>query len=238
MDELSAKHIGAGAAEVAGETRVGERRRRWLGIGVTVGAALMLSVMAYWFPHLPGDVAITQFIQAADFGPLARLLHALNVLGFPPVVGIMYGSILLALFAFGRRWEAVAGAFGVLGGAGINFVVKFLVNRPRPSIDLVHVEHSVASPGFPAGHVLNFTVFAGFLCCLAYLRMPASWLRVTVMGLLIGFIALMGIARVDSGEHWPSDVIGGYLLGALWLAVTVRFYQWGRLRWKRVRPIA
>ena len=208
-----------------------------MGIGVAVGAAsVALSALAHWAPQFPGDVAITQFIQAADFGPLARLLHALNVLGFPPLVDFIYGGILLALFAFGGRWEAAAGTFGVLGSAGLNFAVKFLVNRPRPSILLVHVEHSVASPGFPAGHVLNFTVFAGFLCCLAYLRMPASWLRATLMGLLIGVIVLMGIARVDSGEHWPSDVIGGYLLGALWLAVTVGFYQWGRLRGKLVRP--
>ena len=46
-------------------------------------------------------------------------------------------------------------------------------------------------------------------------------------------MALMGIARIDAGEHWASDVLGGYLFGIVWLVVTVEVYAWGR---KKDRP--
>jgi len=135
----------------------------------------------------------------------------------------------------GSRWEAGAGCFGVLGGAGINALVKHLVGRPRPIAQLVHVQRVIGNPSYPAGHVLNFTVFAGFLCYLVHMRMQPAWGRDALLALLLGMIALMGIARIASGEHWPSDVLGGYLLGALWLGVTVRFYRWGRRAFARAR---
>ena len=207
------------------------RRGRWTAIAILVGvAALLLSVAAHRAPGLPGDVLITRSVQRVDARMLDLPLDALNTLGFPPLVDVVYGGIILAFFASGRRWEAAAGGFDVLGSAGLNALVKHLVDRPRPSPQLVEVEHSISNPSFPAGHVLNFTAFAGFLCCLAYLRMRPSWRRSTLIALLGAMIALMGVARVESGEHWPSDVLGGYLLGALWLAVTMRFYEWGRRR--------
>jgi undecaprenyl-diphosphatase len=93
---------------------------------------------------------------------------------------------------------------------------------------LVHVAHHLPGSSFPAGHVLNFTVFAGFLCYLTCVQLAPSWLRTALIAFLVAMIALMGIARIYAGEHWPSDVLGGYLLGILWLATTVEFYRWGR----------
>jgi undecaprenyl-diphosphatase len=45
---------------------------------------------------------------------------------------------------------------------------------------------------------------------------------------LLLIVALMGLARIDAGEHWASDVLGGYLFGILWLIVTVELYARGR----------
>jgi undecaprenyl-diphosphatase len=78
--------------------------------------------------------------------------------------------------------------------------------------------------------VLNFTVFAGLLCYLAWVRLAPSALRTTLVALLLVMIALMGAARIHSGEHWASDVLGGYLIGGLWLAATIEIYRWGRRR--------
>ena len=99
--------------------------------------------------------------------------------------------------------------------------------RPRPPIDLIHVERTIHNSTFPAGHVLNFTVFAGFLCYLACVRLRPSWRRTILVAFLLVMIVIMGIARIASGEHWPSDVLGGYLLAGAWLWVTISFYRLG-----------
>ncbi len=51
-------------------------------------------------------------------------------------------------------------------------------------------------------------------------------------------IALIGLARVYSGEHWFSDVVGGYLFGSIWLVLTIRFYDWGKSRFLVNQPTA
>ena len=51
---------------------------------------------------------------------------------------------------------------------------------------------------------------------------------VVFVGMLV---VLMSFARIYSGQHWASDILAGVLLGALWLAVTIRLYLWGPPRW-------
>jgi undecaprenyl-diphosphatase len=48
----------------------------------------------------------------------------------------------------------------------------------------------------------------------------------------------MGMSRIYLGHHWFSDVMGAYLLGSLWLALTIRFYRWGKTRYFIRQPVA
>lgn len=108
-----------------------------------------------------------------------------------------------------------------------------VVDRPRPSPDLIQVWNASLDGGkfsFPAGHVQVYVAVFGFLLYLAYVSPSRSWTRSGVLiicGLLIG---LIGLARVYSGEHWFSDAVGGYLLGSIWLVLTIYFYRWGKAR--------
>ncbi len=191
---------------------------------------VVLATLAHRTPYFPIDLTLTRSVQGVHAPWLDAPLMVLNRVGFPPLVGVIYGSIILVFFAAGRRWEAVAAAFAVLGGAGLNHLAKLIVARPRPDSELIAVEHHINNGTFPAGHVLNFTVFAGFLCYLIAVRRAPSWHRTALITLIVLLIALMGLARIHSGEHWPTDVLGGYLLGGAWLAMTLAFYRWGERR--------
>ncbi len=199
-------------------------------------AALAFTMMAQQVPYFPSDVSIMKAVQSANVGALAFPLYAMNRVGFPPLVGIVYVSVIIVIFMAGRKWEATSAGFAVAGSATINNLTKAWVDRPRPSPQLVHVEHLIANPSYPAGHVLNFTTFAGFLCFLVYVHMRPSMPRAALMGILLAMIALMGLARIDSGEHWPSDVLGGYLLGSFWLVVSIAFYELGQRRFAGAGP--
>ena len=185
-----------------------------------------LAILAHQVAYFPIDLTVTRSIQSVHAPWFGAPLMVLNRLGFPPLVDIIYGSIIVVIFATGRRWEAVAATFGALGGAGLNYLTKQIVARPRPDPGLITVEHFIHNSTFPAGHVLNFTIFVGFLCYLIAARGAPSWHRTAMLSLLILLIALMGVARIQSGEHWPTDVLGAYLLAVVWLAATIRFYRW------------
>src|SRR5262249_9914440 len=89
-----------------------------------------------------------------------------------------------------------------------------------------------------SGHVLLFTVFFGFLLFLIYTLEVRSWFRATALWLLGALILLVGLSRVYLGHHWPSDVIGAYLLGSLWLTVVIYLYRKGKRRFFVHQPLA
>jgi diacylglycerol kinase family enzyme/membrane-associated phospholipid phosphatase len=84
------------------------------------------------------------------------------------------------------------------------------------------------APGysFPSGHTLDSTVFYGVML-LVFLPIIPRRLRKPAIGLTIALLAAIGFSRVALGVHYPSDVIGGWLLGVAWLGITAHaFGHW------------
>lgn len=207
----------------------GSRRRGGFVAAMLAGtlAFVALAVAAHRVAFFPIDLTLTRRAQDLHAAWFLTTLAALNRIGFPPLVDFIAAGIVLTMVVTGRRWHAVAATFAAVGIAALNFAVKAVVDRPRPPPDLVRVEHTIRSTSFPAGHVMTFMAFFGFLAWLAWSGPVKPWWRVTIAVVLVVAIALVGVSRIVAGEHWPSDVLGGYLLGALWLAVTVQFDAWG-----------
>jgi membrane-associated phospholipid phosphatase len=209
--------------------------RRALGAGAALAGAL-LSISAHRVPHYPIDPVISRAVQSVHGAWFHLPLGVLSAAGFAPLVSIFDGIIILLILAAWGRWEALTSGFAALGAPALQYGVKALVVRPRPPAALVHVAHHIGNPSFPAGHVLDVTAFLGFVCYLAYARVNPSPRRTALMALLLAIVALMGLARIDAGEHWASDVLGGYLFGIVWLTVTVEVYEWGRGKWAGLSP--
>jgi undecaprenyl-diphosphatase len=81
-------------------------------------------------------------------------------------------------------------------------VVKTLIGRPRPA---------AASYGFPSGHATAAAAYFGALLYLAGALRPSAATLIRIGAVVM--IALVAIARVVLGAHWPSDAIGGVALG-------------------------
>jgi undecaprenyl-diphosphatase len=112
----------------------------------------------------------------------------------------------------------------------VNTALKLAVGRPRPSAELVHILSCEQGNGFPSGHALFAIVILGLLAYFAFINLKNRTLRMVVLAGLIALILLIGTSRVYLGVHWPSDVIGGYLIGGAFLTALIWFHRTYRAR--------
>ena len=152
----------------------------------------------------------------------------------PSVIGgvVWVGGMLLL-----RLWrQAIALALAVLSVGGLFLVLTPLVGRPRPAIQngiCVHDHYPYFS--FPSGHVSHDVVTYGFLLYVTLSKPVRTWryrwLLIPFQALFVFDLLTIGYSRVLEGDHWLLDATGGYLLGALWLALCIFLYRWAINRW-------
>jgi undecaprenyl-diphosphatase len=206
-------------------------------IGAVV-AFVVLAVLAKTIAYFTFDVTITRALQTYHAGWFDALMNTLTWIGFAPQAWIITLILLLFLYASGLKWETLVAFASVLGSSALGLGLKVLIDRPRPSADLVTVLTQLKDYSFPSGHVLFFITFFGFMLFLAYTLLKHSWWRTGLLIILAGMIVLIGPSRIYVGQHWASDVIAAYLLGSVWLALSVLIYRWGKLRFFVDQPVA
>ena len=182
---------------------------------------------------LPGDVGVTDAVQLLlPQKQVAGALDAFSTIGWPQFAAPLLVVALVILFVLHRRLAAACLLGLVACADGTNLLLNDIVHRPRPSGWGIHVLRVIKNYySFPSGHVEHFTAFCCFLIFVTLLaRRTTPWLVLlrVVLGLTV---VVMGISRILEGEHWPTDVVGGYLLGAFWVVVATHVYRWLRRRW-------
>lgn len=175
------------------------------------------------------DHAVSRALQRHG-RPAAPLLRAVSWPGFPPQSRVLPALAVAGLWGVGLRLEALF-QLGAWSSAAISEGLKALARRPRPtSTDALEI---VAAPlrgsSFPSGHVLTYIGVYGFLAHLAGAHLRGLPARLAA-GALIGLVGLVGPSRVQQGHHWPSDVLGSYLVGLPLLAAYVEGYRQAKRR--------
>lgn len=183
----------------------------WLSL---LAGCVVLSVLAAQHARLPGDLDLTQRLQDSVF-PGLRLSKFVRAVTTTQVVLATGAAVAVALWLLGWRRQAVLLGVGLVALALLQSGIKELVDRPRPTPDLVELRAGFSSPSFPSGHVMSPTVLYGFLLCLAVALKPPLAVRAVVAGWSAFVLVLTGPANVYLGVHWPSDVVGGYTWGAV-----------------------
>jgi undecaprenyl-diphosphatase len=103
--------------------------------------------------------------------------------------------------------------------------IQWVVSRPRPNPLLVRISHDKKTKSFPSGHVSSSVVFWGWLVALGImLRKGMPYWQRALVGIPALFVAVVGPSRVYLGDHWPTDVLGGYLFGGGWLGLSLWLY--------------
>ena len=102
----------------------------------------------------------------------------------------------------------------------INRILKLVIARPRPEV-LQIVQESGYS--FPSGHSMVATGFYGFLIYLIYKEVKNKKIKYPLIVFLSILILLIGISRIYLGAHYATDVIGGCIIGAVYLAFFIKY---------------
>jgi membrane-associated phospholipid phosphatase len=192
----------------------------------TAAAFLVLAYLAHIVPYFAWDLWLTRAIQSARNPTLDMLATWIAWPGFPPQSNFLFGGLILLLVIRGQLVAALGELIAAGGSAFLWFGIAPLIDRPRPSSDLVYVSAEIPHGSFPSGHVLNLIAGLGFAWYLALTLLPRSVLRTVLLWLVPIYCVLLGLARVYEGQHWPSDVLGSVLLGALWLWLCITIYRW------------
>jgi len=123
--------------------------------------------------------------------------------------------------------RAAAGAIAVAGEVLLFLIVTLLVDRPRPPVK--HLDAAPPTSSFPSGHTAAAIALYGAVAVLASERARSAalrWLFVAI-GVLVPLV--VALSRVYRGMHFVTDVLGGMILGATWLFVTIRAIRLGVL---------
>lgn len=129
---------------------------------------------------------------------------------------------------FLRRWKAALFLFlSNTLGMRLNAALKVFFGRERPEpFDPVDLPPSLA---YPSGHAFGALVFFSLLFYTVRILWPNHSFRKVAPFAAFFLILLVGLSRVGLGVHWATDVIGGYLEGAFWIALTLWIGKKGRV---------
>jgi len=198
-------------------TRTTSSERRWL-IVVALATFVPYVLLAIWAHFLPPTAVEQQIVDAVALGPdlWGDIVTTVDTIG-NPIFWIPLVVVLAVAVALLRGIPA-----GLFVGATylVDFVAsatKVLVERGRPDTINAHQLFGTDSFGYPSGHTARAAALFG---AVVWVFVPARWrLPLATASAVIGGL-LMGYARVAFGVHFPSDVLGGLLVGVAWFAAT------------------
>lgn len=177
-------------------------------INVKNGKILELDLNIYKFfsENIIND-KLTPIVKVITHVGGAKIVFVLTVLAIILIKGLKNKLFLLT---------------GVVGTAGLNVVLKHIVQRERPNINRLIPEKGYS---FPSGHSMMSMAFYGMLIFLIFKYVKNTALKWTLIVILTILLSTIGITRIYLGVHYPSDVIGGFVVSLTYLFILTEIYN-------------
>lgn len=162
------------------------------------------------------DTKLTKQIQS--LGPQwLRFFQQMTLIG-QPVFGIGIAAAISFYGEYVQNWQMMFTGMIVATSLLLSSAFKFVLRRKRPAT--VYAKNMfIKTYSFPSGHA------AASASCFAlgtYLLIISGNLFLTMLGFIsIPLLIAIGVSRVYLGAHYPTDIIGGWILGGIGLAVAV-----------------
>jgi membrane protein DedA with SNARE-associated domain len=225
------------------------RRKEFMGLPLTLLFIAMVYTL-FLFVGMVEDVITSDSIiiidnQIANFlyyyrdVELVKIFLWITLLGKWEIVlfGLLITTLILVLFK--KRKDIIGLLVAITGSMLFDVLGKLLIHRSRPEGIAVYQENSFS---FPSGHATIAMAFYGFITYYIVRHMKIWQNKINFLFLGITIILAIGLSRLYLGVHFLSDVLGGYLLGLLWLLIGISISEWLNQKhsifdWFKKKPI-
>jgi undecaprenyl-diphosphatase len=197
-------------------------------IGVVLSMSLAITVLAIilfsWIADemsegdtMLFDANVRSFVHSFSSPGVTKTMFALSFMGAGGMLVVLVAAVVLFVV---KKWYRGLGWLGLTmaGAAMLSVTLKYGFHRARPAAFFGVLPNTYS---FPSGHALFSFCFYGVMAGLINARVRSQWLRIVVWSMAGLMAAGIGLSRIYLGVHYPSDVVAGYLAGAMWVSTMI-----------------
>ncbi|WP_438006963.1 phosphatase PAP2 family protein [Sorangium sp. So ce321] len=213
----------------------------YLVIHLALGLALSMAALVFvalaeavnggaWIVQV--DLALARALHASSSSAGVAALRAFTFLGSGAALTVVAIVVAAALLRRQHRVLAIGWLIALAGGGLLNWALKALFARQRPTFaDPLAVAHGWS---FPSGHSMGTFITFGMLSYLGLLFVRTLRARLLLVAFALSWTVAMGFSRMYLGVHYLSDVLAGFAAGSVWLAACISGIEVARRRPRRV----
>ena len=193
---------------------------KWILCAITAILAIVVTINVKNGRILELDLNIYKFFSENIINDkLTPIVKVITHIGGAKIVFVL--TILAIILIKGLKNKLFL-LTGIVGTAGLNVVLKHIIQRERPNINRLIPEKGYS---FPSGHSMMSMAFYGMLIFLIFKYVKNTALKWTLIVILTILLSTIGITRIYLGVHYPSDVIGGFLVSLTYLFILTEIYN-------------
>jgi membrane-associated phospholipid phosphatase len=165
------------------------------------------------------DLAVFDWLQTRTSPRRNRFMLFITLLGKHQfLVPANLFLIIYFLYLSSYSWFSIRDAAIALSSLGLMLLLKNLFRRKRPLAPLLN---AVKGLSFPSGHAIMAVTFYGFIIYILFHTVSNDTVKYILTALLVILIGLIGFSRIYLRVHYLSDVLAGFIIGLLWLIVSI-----------------